>query len=152
MNKQNANVRSVDFQVNYTLTQEAIADVFANGLWMGQCGFDDIDFDKGDYEEAKNELIYAQGMDEELVCAEDVEAKMLLMGKTIRLHMAEEREDEEWYDLTLDKLIEGVKKYGEHPINGSLRDVLEGDPDCKLDATDYDAILQYACFGEVLIG
>lgn len=137
------------FAVDYELTHEVIATILTDGLWG--IGFDSVDYDEGDYKTAKEALL-AEGYEKSSITIEDVQARMLLDGKAIRLHMAEERPNEEWYDLTLDTLIDGLRKYGNDPINGTLWDVLNGDPDGRLDAYDYDAILQYACYGDVLIG
>lgn len=143
------NQTSKRFAVDYELTHEVIATILTDGLWG--IGFDSVDYDEGDYKTAKEALL-AEGYEKSYLTVEDVQARMLLDGKTIRLHMAEERPNEEWYDLTLDTLIDGLRKYGKDPINGTLWDVLKGDPEGRLDAYDYDAILQYACYGDVIIG
>lgn len=148
--EENAPRHAGDFSIAYQLTHGVIVDILSNGLWQGACGFDNVGFDEADYDEAK-EALKAKGFEREL-CVEDVFAQMLLMGRKLRLHMAEEREDEKWYELTLDKLIEGVKAYAKKPVNGSLYDLLEGDPNGRLDSHDYDAVLQYACYGDVIIG
>ena len=135
--------------VELNLTHEAIVNILSNGFFVGCTGFDDVDYDHTEYGKAKKALI-AEGFKD--LCLEDVQAKMLAMGYSLKLHMLGEPGNKEWYELTLDKLVRGIEKYAEEPVNGSVMDVLGGDPNANLDAIDYDTILQYACFGKVLIG
>lgn len=132
------------------ITFDAVVNVLANSLSGGICGFDDIRYSQDDYCKARQALIN-EGVEDP--CIEEVQAQMLLMKLPIQLHMAEERRDEEWYDLTIDKLMEGIKKYSlsDH-YEGKVWDVANQDPDCKMDFYDYDAILQFACYGEDIIG
>lgn len=141
-------MRTRNLEINYTLTETIVEDILANGF-ASVCGFDEVDFDKSEYLTAKQSLL-DEGLTSPVI--EQVEARMLFMGFKLRLHMAEERHDEEWYDLTLADIMDGLRKYAKDPINGSVEDFIIGDPDCRLDFYDYDAVLQYATYGEVLIG
>lgn len=138
----------MEFSVNYTLTEEAISDILSNGLWEGYCGFDDVYYDEGDYIDAKNELV-DEGKE---LTIENVEARIIMSGKHIKLHELEAEYDRGWHKLDLQSLIRGLTLYARNPINGTIDDVLKSDPQARLDADDYDAILQYACFGEILFG
>ena len=130
-------------------TFETIVDILSNGLAQ-ECGFDDVDYESGDYGKAKQALL---GSGFEDPCLEDVQAQMLVMGLPLRLHMAEEEPGEEWYDLTLGKLIRGIEKYdASEDWLGRAWDVCNGDPESRLDFWDYDAILQFAVYGEVALG
>jgi len=131
------------------ITFDAVVGILANGL-AGQCGFDDVKCPWDGYDKAKQALI-DEGMED--VCIEEVQAQMLLMGYPLRLHMAEEPTNEGWYELTLDKLMEGIRLYSlcDH-YRGTVYDVADEDPNGVLDFYDYDAILQFACYGEDIIG
>lgn len=132
------------------ITFDAVVNILANSLSGGICGFDDIRYSQDDYCKAQLALLDA-GVEDP--CMEEVQAQMLVMGLPVRMHMAEEKPDEEWYDLTLDGLMEGIKKYALcKDYKGTVQDVAEQDPSCKMDFYDYDAILQFACYGKVLIG
>lgn len=132
------------------LTLKALSDLLANGF-ADRCGFDAVDFDKGDYEKAKARLADAMGCEDFFV--EDVQAEMLFEGKSLRLHMAESADDEDWNDLTLEGVLKGLALYdADENFAGTARDVCNGDPQAILDFWDYDAILQYAVYGEVIIG
>lgn len=130
-------------------TFETIVDILSNGLAQ-ECGFDKVDYEWDDYDKAKQALLDS-GF--ENPCLEDVQAQMLMMGLPLRLHMAEEEPDKEWYVLTVDKLIEGIEKYdASKNWKGRAWDVCNGDPESRLDFWDYDAILQFALYGEDIIG
>ena len=137
-----------EFSLPRKLTHGVIVDILANGLFAGYCGFDGVDFDQAAYQAAKEKLI-AEGMEGPTV--EDIQARMLEDGGSISLHTLE-GDDDEWNELTLDKLVKGLSIYDEKPVNGTLADILSGDKDLVLDSNDYDAVLQYAVFGDLAIG
>lgn len=141
----------IEFATVHKLTRDVIANILTDGLWIGYCAWDDIDYDKADYESAKADLL-AEGLSNDQICIEDVQAKMLENGKRLRLHEVDHSSKTGWHTLGLEDLVRGLCEYGKKPINGTLEDVLQGDPNAQLDANDYDAILQYAIFGEIVIG
>lgn len=71
-------------------------------------------------------------------------------GGKLLLHNAEENEV---YELTLEKFLSGIKKWYEN--GGDVYGVVKNDGtiDCsEIDAGDADSIIQYAIFGELIFG
>lgn len=137
-----------EFSVPHKLNHDVIVDILTNGLFAGYCGFDGVDYDQAAYQAAKEKLL-AEGAKD--LTVEEIQARMLEDGGSISLHTLE-GEDDEWNELTLDKLVKGLSIYDEKPVNGTLNDILSGDKDLVLDSNDYDAVLQYAVFGDLAIG
>lgn len=137
-----------EFSVPHKLTHGVIVDILSNGLFENYCGFDGVDYDQAAYQAAKEKLL-AEGAKD--LTVEEIQARMLEDGGSISLHTLE-GEDDEWNELTLDKLVKGLSIYDEKPVNGTLNDILSGDKDLVLDSNDYDAVLQYAVFGDLAIG
>ena len=137
-----------EFSVPHKLTHGVIVDILANGLFENYCGFDGVDYDQAEYQAAKEKLL-AEGAKD--LTVEEIQARMLEDGGSISLHTLEGGDDD-WNELTLDKLVKGLSIYDEKPVNGTLNDILSGDKDLVLDSNDYDAVLQYAVFGDLVIG
>jgi len=121
------------YSIEIKVSEEQIIDLLANGL-AGVCGFDNIDYDSRDYQEAKTSLI-AEGKTD--LCREDIWARMLFLNKSLKLHDSEEDEDEGWHDLKLENILKQ---------NVDWKKLEDGD------FFDNDAILQIACYGEVIYG
>jgi len=71
-------------------------------------------------------------------------------GGAVRLHDAE---DDEWYELTLEKFLNGIQKWYEDGMDryDAVQD--DGTLDCcEIDAEVADAIVQYSLFGEIVFG
>ena len=102
----------------------------------------DIDYRRDDYKEAKARLIDKVNKDIYYVCYEDVLVEILEGGKSIWFIDAED--DYERYELTLDKLLNGIA------LNAKNRP-----HDCDIDNGDgitMDCIIQYALFDDVIFG
>ena len=73
-------------------------------------------------------------------------------GGTLKLHDAESGE---YYYLTQEKFIQGIKKYLENPTAGDFLEFV--DHELRIDAGNVDieiadVIIQYALFGEIVFG
>jgi len=122
------------FTVSKEINEEQIVNLLANGL-ADVCGFDNIDYISNQYGEAKKQLL-SEGKND--LCREDVLARMLFLGYSIKLHESEESENKGWYDLTLDNILKQNIDFDKLEENG--------------DFYDNDAILQIACYGKVIYG
>ena len=99
----------------------------------------DLDFEKTDYDEAK-ESLKSKGNNN--ICYEDVLVEMLEMGKSLWFVDAEDAD--EMYELTLEKLLNGIAMNCEKRPN-----------DCDIDDGDditMDSIIQYALFEDIIFG
>lgn len=124
------------------ITKEYSSDDLVDLLSTALCGCSywcsELDYDDNDYKEAKVRL-NENGNNN--VCYEEVLVEILEDGKSIYWIDCEE---DERYELTLEKLLNGIKKNAE-----------ERPHDCDLesgDAETMDCIIQYALFGEVIFG
>ena len=120
----------MELNINYKveLDDECIDDIMATALEGGITNWCDDAEVVGDY-------------------LGEYASEQISRGGTLRLHDSEE---DETYELTLDKFLVGLAKVvGERGL-----DVLyEGKVDASnIDAEDADAIIQYAIFGEVVYG
>lgn len=111
------------------ILREHLSSLLANGL-SDYCGFVDVDYIEADYEQADKQLI-EKGFDP---CHEDVQAQMLMNGKSIVLI----DEEGEAHKLTLRKILK---------LNVDW-EKLENEGDFY----DNNAILQEAIYGEVIYG
>jgi len=102
----------------------------------------EIDYNQDEYSEAKINLIREKKLNASEVCYEDVLLQMLKEGKKVSYYDVEE---EEYKDLTLDKLLQAI---GKHIASGNATDT---DMDCW-DDTDYDSVIQYALYDDVIYG
>lgn len=126
---------------SFQVSMKINTDILTNLLACEGGGFDywaEICWDEATYEEARKRL-EAQKPDE-LVCYEDVEAEILETGGKLTVY---DREDDKDYDLTMETLLDGFKRYME---SGNAIDLDD------MDAAAADEILQYAVFKEVVYG
>lgn len=90
-------------------------------------------------------------------CLGDYASDQISRGGTLRLYDIED--EDEVYELTKEKFLQGVRLFLVTPTFNFWRTVkLEGDDkfyiNCcgVMDAEDADAIIQYALFGEIIYG
>ena len=126
--------------------EDALSNALSNGLWDGYTPFDSVDYDEGAYAKAKEDLM-AKGVKEPDL--ESIQAHMVMMGGYLRFRDPDERK---WCRITLQSWIIALQSYADEPLNGTIEDVLKGDPESKLDAFDYSNLIQFATFGEVIYG
>ena len=106
-----------------------------------QCPFIDVDVEKSKYEEYKTGEKY---LGPENVCFEDVLASILMDNQPIYL---KDSVDEAEYVLTLDKMKSGLSLLFDKKPQSFTRII---DETC--DYEDYDNLLQYSIFGELVWG
>lgn len=74
----------------------------------------------------------------------------------LMIHLIEpfDNKDTEWYMLTKEKFLEGLKMYLKDPLYGCLeKEGMEFVIDtCNIDAECADMIVQYALFGKIVFG
>lgn len=117
-------------------------DIVYYVLCFEACGFDywgELCSDEKDYEAARQRLTEREKADMK-PCYEDVLAEILESGGKLTVY---DREDDKDYELTMEKLLNGWKKY--------VEDYNAYDFD-KYDGISADCIMQYAIFGEVIYG
>lgn len=101
----------------------------------------DLDYDTESYQQAKINLIDA-GVKERDICYEDVLLQMLKNGEQITFYDAEEDEN---HLLSWGVFIKGIERYMSSDDCSSL-DIDEWDD------VDFDNVIQYAFFGEIVFG
>lgn len=105
-------------------------------------GFDywgELCSDERDYEAARKRLMEREKADMK-PCYEDVLAEILESGGKLTVY---DREDDKDHELTLEKLLNGWKKYAEDH---------NADDFDEYDGISADCIMQYAIFGDVIYG
>lgn len=105
-------------------------------------GFDywgELCSDEKDYEAARQRLAEREKADMK-PCYEDVLAEILESGGKLTVY---DREDDKDHELTLEKLLNGWKKYAEDH---------NADDFDEYDGISADCIMQYAIFGDVIYG
>lgn len=102
-------------------------------LWGELCS------DEKDYEAARQRLAEREKADMK-PCYEDVLAEILESGGKLTVY---DREDDKDHELTLEKLLNGWKKYAEDH---------NADDFDEYDGISADCIMQYAIFGDVIYG
>ena len=105
-------------------------------------GFDywgELCSDEKDYEAARQRLAEREKADMK-PCYEDVLAEILESGGKLTVY---DREDDKDHELTLEKLLNGWKKYVEDH---------NADDFDEYDGISADCIMQYAIFGDVIYG
>ena len=81
---------------------------------------------------------------------QDFASEQIARGGTLLLHDAEE---DEIYELTLDKLVKGIKMAIEHGDYAEYGWYTNGELDtCSVDADVADVIIQYALFDTIMFG
>lgn len=103
------------------------------------------------YRAARASLL-AEGVDSEKICLEQVWARMLFMGKSLYVLEAEGDADEDscWYEITLEKIVEGIKMYFEDEYSNNI--ISFGDLIDNGDGEDADTVFQLAAYGDVVFG
>ena len=131
----------MEHSVVVTMFKKYTSDDLVNiicGALTGCSYWCDFDFEPTDYAEAKQRLKDRGNND---ICYEEVLVEILEGGKSLWL---KDTEEDEMYELTLDKLLNGI------------RDNCEDRPDdCDIDEGDdetMDCIIQYGLFGQILFG
>jgi len=122
-----------------TITTQDIVDYV---LCCEAGGFDywaEICYKDEDYGAAKARLL-EQGKSNADLCYEEVLAEILEHGDKLTVY---DREDDKDYELTMERLLGGWKKYIEERGNDDFD---------EYDANDADGILQYAIFGDCIYG
>lgn len=125
------------------LTLNDVATILADGF-AESVGFIDVNTVGIDYKLARATLVNTLKVSEDELTYELVQAQMLAEGKSLQLTSPEG----EIIDLTLKKLVSGIKAYVNGDIKGVVRMIRDGD----YDSNDYDSMLQYAAYGEVVYG
>lgn len=150
-------MEDIMIKITKTLSKDAIEDFLVTALEGGIGYWAAIDEDNEDWEKAEAELIAEQSkiLKEVVLADSEIAVKVLEMGKPIRLiddsgeDIGEDLDgndgsEEHPYLLTLDKIAKGLTKYFE--------DLDEPTPLEDFDAIDADMAIQYAIFGEVILG
>ena len=150
-------MEDIMIKITKTLSKDAIEDFLVTSLEGGIGYWAAIDEDNEDWEKAEAELIAEQSkiLKEVVLADSEIAVKVLEMGKPIRLiddsgeDIGEDLDgndgsEEHPYLLTLDKIAKGLTKYFE--------DLDEPTPLEDFDAIDADMAIQYAIFGEVILG
>ncbi len=78
--------------------------------------------------------------------------EQIARGGQLKLYDSEE---DEVYDLDLEKLLNGIKLWAKDPVGCNCLEQIDGHLEfdcCNADAEVCDAIIQYALFGEVVYG
>lgn len=130
--------------------KDLLEEIFCTGLGYVST-FDRLEVDQEQFDQVRRDLQHLAS-DPTAVCIEDVYTEMLLRGYTLSLRDAEEVDNQNkrlWYNLTLSKVCKGLKLYfaSQSETNETITDILDNG-----DYYDYDAILQYALFDEVIYG
>lgn len=129
----------IEIKKELTITTQDVVDYVlcceAGGFdyWAEICCKDE------DYKAAKERLLGPDRPDADL-CYEDVLAEILEHGGKLTVY---DREDDKDYELTMEKLLDGWKKYLEKTGNDDFD---------EYDADSADGILQYAIFGDWIYG
>lgn len=139
------------FIIETSIDEEQLTDLLSNAFQM-QIGFDTVDWDEGDYKMAKQSLADGKvkpqyGELGDGYCTEEVLARLLFLGRKIKL---EEAETENWKSVGLEDICRGIKQYIQDGYNTGCKSVQSLIDDG--DSIDADAVLQYAAYGEVIYG
>lgn len=150
-------MKDITIKITKTLSKDSIEDFLVTALEGGIGYWSAIDADDEDWEKAEAELIAEQSkiLKEVVLAVSEIAIKILEMGKPIKLindsgeDIGEDLDgndgsEEHPYLLTLDKIAKGLTKYFE--------DLDEPTPLEDFDAIDADMAIQYAIFGEVILG
>lgn len=135
-------VAKVSAVQEYELTDEDIEDIMVTALDGGIGYWACLDNTTSEFADQGDEYVETHA------------AKILMRGGTLCFI-----DDEEWrdgnevrYELTMDKLLLGIRKYIEE-YNRYDAFGAHGEIDlCELDAMEADLIIQLAVFGEVVYG
>lgn len=129
----------IEIKKEMTITTQDVVDYV---LCCEAGGFDywaEICYKDEDYKAAKERLLGPDKPSADL-CYEDVLAEILEHGDKLTVY---DREGNKEYELTMEKLLNGWKKYVEKTGHDDFD---------EYDAADADGILQYAIFGDWIYG
>ena len=151
------------------IDEEQVADLIS-GAMSDTCGFDWWKENPREYEQAKEQLV-KESEDPDEICYENVLARVLFNGGAVEVLESEsdwhwkghedgemlwnwqiqaegtEPEGGTWHKITLSKLCDGIAKYMSDKGYSSVNKILE-----EGDFWDFDAIFQYAAYGEIVFG
>ena len=132
-----------DYTINITkkITDGDLINILCGATGSACSWCSDINFDNNCYKKAKNNLIevYKNNKD---ICYEDVLLQMLKNGDVITFY---DEEDDEEFLLSLDVFIKGIERYMSSDDCSSM-DIDEWDD------IDFDGVIQYAFFNELVFG
>lgn len=163
--------------IEIVIDEYNLACLISNAM-ADTCGFDWWSYDDNEYAETKKELVAEFGSEsdaEDIICIEDVFARMLLNGKKLRLlesesdwHWSGHEPGEmlwkaqiiaegcvpvggKWHEIGIDDIVRGIQLYGEsgcaNDCGPSLQKIVEDG-----DFWDADAVFQFAAYGELVFG
>lgn len=136
----------IEIKKELTITTQDVVDYV---LCCEAGGFDywaEICYKEEDYTAAWARLLGPDNKSEADICYEDVLADILERGCADGSHgklTVYDREEDKEHELTLEKLLDGWKKYVEKSGNDDFD---------QYDADNADGILQYAIFGDWIYG
>ena len=134
------NSRSIKVEIDLTLTDEDIGDLMCTALEGGIGYWACLDNTREEWKKYDDEL------DKDLTL-DEVAAMILIEGKS--LYFIDVEDKKEIYELTLDKLFNGISKVV--AIDSTLLE--DGRLDlCSIDAEIADNIIQYGIFNELVFG
>lgn len=127
--------------INKKITDDDLVDILCGATGTACLWCSEIYFSDEAYATAKRKLLDA-GIKENDLCYEDVLLQMLKNGDQISFY---DEEDDEEYFLSWGVFMNGIEMY----MNSKYCESLDID---EWDDTDYDAVIQYAFFGELVFG
>jgi len=134
------NSRSIKVEIEISITDEDVGDLMCTALEGGVGYWGCLDNTREEWKKYEEELFKDATLDE--VCA-----LILLEGKS--LYFIDVEDKKEIYELTLEKLFNGISKVV--AIDSTL--IQDGKLDlCMIDAEIADNIIQYGIFNELVFG
>ena len=125
------NIYEIEFKKSIWLTEEDITDIIITALEGGIGYWACLDNTGDEFENApKDEAV------------SETAARIILNNGTLVFEDADDYDSQARYELTLEKLLNGIEKYANE--NGFDIDLLDADM--------ADAIVQYAIFCEIVYG
>lgn len=125
------NTYEIEFKKSVWLTEEEITDIIITALEGGIGYWACLDNTGDEFENApKDEAV------------SETAARIILNNGTLVFEDADDYDSQARYELTLEKLLNGIEKYANE--NGFDMDLLDADM--------ADAIVQYAIFCEIVYG
>jgi hypothetical protein len=120
-------------QIPLEITEEDIDNIIVSSVEGGSNSWMGIDNSKPEFKNKPKDEPIATWI-----------TKLILEGKTVYFYDCEEEEEEEYFPLTLEKLLKGIElNIQERPFSN--------DKD-NWDSVDTDCIIQYALFGKLIYG
>ena len=119
--------------------KDILTDAIEGGIGYWACLRNDLKDWEDAREECRKEL-------NDTPCYCDVAYKLLSTGRSVWFEDAED--EDERYELTWDKLVNGCKQWEEWK-HTSLPYALE---ECDFDSEDADCLIQFALFNDIIFG